>query len=91
MQEQYIIDSIRHLMIRHNIISDDALVLTGNSRLIDELGLDSISMLELITAIEEEFDITIDFEELDIELLNVASSFAALIDRKAAERSCLSG
>ncbi|MFL6274593.1 MAG: phosphopantetheine-binding protein [Blastocatellia bacterium] len=55
------------------------------------MGLDSISMLELVTAIEEEFDITIDFEELDIELLNVASSFAALIGRKAAERSCLSG
>ena len=73
-------------MIGHNIVSDDALVLTGDSRLIDELGLDSISMLELVTAIEEEFDITIDFEELDIEVLNVASSFAALIGRKIAER-----
>jgi acyl carrier protein len=73
-------------MIRHNIVNDDALVLTGESRLIDELGLDSISMLELVTAIEEEFDITIDFEELDIEVLNVASSFAALIGRKIEER-----
>ena len=73
-------------MIGHNIVNDDSLVLTGDSRLIDELGLDSISMLELVTAIEEEFDITIDFEELDIEVLNVASSFAALIGRKIAER-----
>lgn len=73
-------------MIEHNIVNDDALALTGDSRLIDELGLDSISMLELVTAIEEEFDITIDFEELDIEVLNVASSFAALISRKIAER-----
>ena len=86
MQEQYIINSIRGLMIGHNIVDDDALVLTGDSRLIDGLGLDSISMLELVTAIEEEFDITIDFEELDIEVLNVASSFAALIGRKIAER-----
>ena len=70
----------------HNIVNDDSHVLTGDSRLIDELGLDSISMLELVTAIEEEFDITIDFEELDIEVLNVASSFAALIGRKIAER-----
>jgi acyl carrier protein len=86
MQEHYIIDSIRRLMIGHNIVNDDSLVLTGNCRLIDELGLDSISMLELVTAIEEEFDITIDFEELDIEVLNLASSFAALINRKIAER-----
>ena len=73
-------------MIGHNIVNDDTLVLTGDSRLIDGLGLDSISMLELVTAIEEEFDITIDFEELDIEVLNVARSFAALIGRKIAER-----
>ena len=86
MQEQHIIESIRRLMIGHNIVDNDALVLTSNSRLIDELGLDSISMLELVTAIEEEFDITIDFEELDIEVLNLASSFASLIGRKVAER-----
>jgi acyl carrier protein len=86
MQQHYIIDSIRRLMIRQNIVNDEALVLNANCRLIDELGLDSISMLELVTAIEEEFDITIDFEELDIEVLNVVSSFAALIDRKIAER-----
>ena len=86
MQEHYIIDSIQRLMIEHNIVNDDALVLTGDCRLIDELGLDSISMLELVTVIEEEFDITIDFEELDIEVLNIASSFAALIGRKIEER-----
>jgi acyl carrier protein len=86
MQQHNIIDSIRRLMIRQNIVNDEALVLNANCRLIDELGLDSISMLELVTAIEEEFDITIDFEELDIEVLNVASSFAALIDRKIEER-----
>ena len=86
MQEQYIIDSIRRLMIERNIVNDDSLVLTGSCRLIDELGLDSIGMLELITAIEEEFDITIDFEELEIEVLNLASSLAALIARKLAER-----
>ena len=73
-------------MIGHNIVNDDALVLTGDCRLIDELGLDSISMLELVTVIEEEFDITIDFEELDIEVLNLASSFATLIGRKIEER-----
>ncbi|HEX8091262.1 MAG TPA: acyl carrier protein [Blastocatellia bacterium] len=84
MQDQIIINSIRNLMVGRNLVADENLTLTGSTRLIDELGLDSITMLELITAVEEEFDITIDFEELDIDVLNVASSFASLINDKIA-------
>jgi len=54
----------------------------AETRLIDELGFDSVSMLELVTAIEDEFDITIDFEDLDIEVLNVAGLLASLVARK---------
>lgn len=59
---------------------------TDATKLIDELGLDSVSMLELITCVEERFDITIDFDEFDIETLNVAGSLASLIQGKLSHK-----
>lgn len=45
----------------------------------DELGLDSITFVSLLVAIEEEFDIDIPDEKLSIAVLKTFSDFLGLI------------
>jgi acyl carrier protein len=77
-----ILSQLQQIIVDEQIAHRGPLVLAPETRLIDEMGLDSVSMLELITAIEEKFDITINFEEFDVEVLNVAGSLAQLIENK---------
>jgi acyl carrier protein len=77
-----ILRHIQQIIVDERIVHRDVPMLEAKTQLIDELGLDSVSMLELVTSIEDKFDITINFEELDIEVLNVAGSLAALIQSK---------
>ena len=79
---EHILSCIQQIIVDEHIVPPSSPGLTYSTKLIDELGLDSVSMLELITAIEEEFDITINFEEFDIEVLNVAGLLATLIESK---------
>lgn len=43
--------------------------------------LDSLGLLELVTAIEQRFAVTIDFAELDVEQFSRIGDFAALVGR----------
>ncbi len=43
--------------------------------------LDSLGLLELVTAIEQRFAVTIDFTELDVEQFSRIGDFAALVGR----------
>lgn len=84
MQASETLGVLKKIMVEHQLVPEAGLVLTGETRLIEDLKLDSISMLELITAIEEEFDILIDFEELSLDVLNVAGSLSGLVEQKIA-------
>lgn len=48
--------------------------------LVDAGVIDSLGMIEVITAVEERFGVEIDFEELDPELLTVVGSFARFVE-----------
>jgi acyl carrier protein len=66
-EETRILAAMRRLMIDYQMIDDAERELTSCTHLIDDFGLDSIKTLELITALEEKFDITIDLDELDMD------------------------
>jgi acyl carrier protein len=83
--EKAILEGIGEIIRTSGLGPADNVPVTPDTRLIDELGFDSVSMLELVTAIEDKFDITIDFEDLDIEVLNVAGLLASLVARKVSE------
>ncbi|SDU50303.1 acyl carrier protein [Jiangella alkaliphila] len=46
--------------------------------------LDSLGVLQLVSAIEERFDITIDDEEFDADLFETLGSLTAFVDSKLA-------
>lgn len=80
-----ILQTISLIIIERNMADTAKADLTSSTRLIDDVGLDSVGMLDLITAVEKQFGITISLEDLEIESLNNSGTFAALIERKLGE------
>ena len=78
--------AMNRIIIDRNMADVAKANLTSSTRLIDDVGLDSVGMLDLITAVEKQFDITISLEDLEIESLNEAGAFVSLVGRKLAEK-----
>nr|AQQ74981.1 hypothetical protein [uncultured bacterium] len=53
-----------------------------NANLFNDCGLDSTSVVELVIALEQEFDIVIAEDELDVRLFQDISSLGAFIESK---------
>lgn len=72
--------------ILKEVTEDEELSISINSDLIEETELDSLTMIKFIIAIEDEFDIEIDYDELDFEQIKTVSSFITLIEEKIKSR-----
>jgi acyl carrier protein len=75
-----VLENVRELLVRVlrvPLTSDDVDV-------IDMGMLDSLAVVELLVAIEEEFSVQIDLEQLDLADLRTARSIAALVERTRA-------
>ncbi|MEU5693152.1 acyl carrier protein [Actinosynnema sp. NPDC020468] len=60
--------------------------LTEETRLFDDLRLDSSSVLELLMIVEDATGITVDPEDLDIDYLRSVRSFADYVESRQAVR-----
>jgi acyl carrier protein len=59
-------------------IKDDAALatrVTGSSHLVDDVGLDSIQLINLIFLLEEEFAVEVDFESFEVYHLSSLDRF----------------
>jgi len=59
--------------------------LADNARLFEDCGLDSTSIIDLVLRVESEFGVSIQEEELDLDVLVDLSTVRAFIDRKRQE------
>lgn len=72
-----------------NLICDEVLVginadeINDSSALVEDLHLDSIQMIELITGLENEFDIILEDEDLDLEFFSTVNSLANFVKSKS--------
>ncbi len=82
MENQQIIAKLKQLVKPHLEYQDDSVIdnMTGNTNLLDELGLDSVDLVEIIMDIEESFDISIKDEE--IQQVKTVNDLVALIKSK---------
>lgn len=53
-----------------------------NSSIIEDIGIDSLQMINLILKVEEEFGIEIDFDDFDYTYLSSVSAFCDFISSK---------
>jgi len=81
-----LLDTLGRLMVAKGVVDAPVPRLTPETRLIDDLGFDSVMILKLATAVEKEFHIRLDLDELRLSVLNSAAAFAALLDRKLAAK-----
>lgn len=63
--------------IKGNSIDDDGL----DYKLYEDLGMDSIETMELVVAIENEFNIEFDLDELDIEYLTTVKTLEQAVEK----------
>lgn len=54
-------------------------LLQGDFNIIEEVGLDSLQMINFVLRIEDEFDVEIDFDEFDYDNLQSISSFCEFL------------
>jgi acyl carrier protein len=56
--------------------------LTNNSNIIEDVGLDSLQMINLMLRIEDEFGVEIDFDEFDFTHLNSINAFSKYLSNR---------
>lgn len=54
--------------------------LTENSKIIDDIGLDSLELINFVLRIEDEFNIEISFDEFDFSCMKDIKTFSAFIN-----------
>lgn len=73
--EQKIVELIAQVTNNKSLIEK----LTGSSNLVEDVGLDSLQMINLILLIESELEIEVDFESFNIEHLSSLDKFTGYI------------
>ncbi|NOW06642.1 phosphopantetheine-binding protein [Clostridium beijerinckii] len=70
------------------VIEDPEVVnnIKEDSDLIHDIGLDSLQLINLIVAIEEEFNIEIEFDEFDFEEVSTVKKLLAYVEAKVYEK-----
>ena len=74
---------VRHVIHRHLDV-DESRVRTSAS-FVDDLGADSVGLVELTLALEEEFEI--DIEDEDAERMRTVQDAIEYVERRASERA----
>lgn len=70
-------------LLRESVRPDGKVALTADAPLLEGgLELDSVELLELVVAVEEAFGMTIDDEELSVELFETIGSLARFVQQK---------
>lgn len=63
---------------------DDAII-TDKTNLIDDLSFDSVLMVSMIVEIESEFGITLDDDDLELDILSSVEQLEKMINQKVTE------
>ena len=82
------LDDLKSVLVTTLGIEDRAASIDASTPLFGGLPeLDSLAVLDLVTAIEDEFDITIDDEEFSVDIFETLGSLAAFVDQKLLAKS----
>ena len=73
---------IKDLLCREIILGITTGEVDDNASLVDDLALDSIQMIGLITALENEFEIELEDEDLDLQHFSTINSLAEFVQQK---------
>ena len=55
--------------------------ITGSSHLVDDVGLDSLQLINLVILVEDEFQVDVDFNSFQVEHLSSVDKFGQFIQQ----------
>lgn len=80
MSDQEIKERIKKLIINHVLDEDDSIEIENDQPLMElGIGIDSVSTLEFLVALEKEFGINIDESSIEIETLENVESISDFV------------
>jgi acyl carrier protein len=82
MTEQSIEDRIRQMMVTRLFMRVAPEDIKTDESLIESYGIDSISLLELVVGIEEEFGVAIGDDEFDVKHFETVAALSAFVKSK---------
>jgi acyl carrier protein len=79
-------DDVKHVLVDTLGIEDRAASMDASTQLFGSIPeLDSLAVLELVTALEEQFDIVVDDSDFSGEVFETLGSLASFVDQKRVE------
>ncbi len=82
MSEERMEDQLKQMIVERLFMRIAPEEIEEDKSLIDEYGVDSVSLLELVVGIEEVFGVTIEDEEFSVANFETVSALAAFIRSK---------
>ncbi len=73
-----VVEAINEVLLANSFFEG---VITNNLSLADDMGFDSLRMVELIVALEERFNITFKESDLDPDVINTVGDLYTLVDK----------
>lgn len=80
--EERIEDRLKRMIVSRLFLKIAPEDIEEDKSLIDEYGVDSVSLLELVVGVEEEFGVQVDDDDFDVENFSTVSSLAQFVRDK---------
>ena len=77
-----VINQIVNILFETTNNNMDTVKIDQDTNLIEDLGLDSLQTINFVLLLEDEFDIEIDFEEIEYEMFQKLSTLIEYIEEK---------
>lgn len=75
-------DRLKHMIVQRLFMKIDPAQIADDKSLINDYGVDSVSLLELVVGIEEEFGVHIDDTEFSVANFETVAALAAFVRGK---------
>ena len=83
MSEQRIEDRLKELIVERLFLKIDPGDIGDEDNLMDDHGIDSVQLLEIVVGLEEEFGVSFEDEDFDIEVFKTVKSIAECVRGKS--------
>ena len=83
MSDQRIEDRLKELIVERLFLKIDPGDIGDEDNLMDDHGIDSVQLLEIVVGLEEEFGVSFEDEDFDIEVFKTVKSIAECVRGKS--------
>jgi acyl carrier protein len=85
MSEAALRERIKELVVQCLFLDIEPSSINDGDNLMEVHGVDSVNLFEIVVALEEDYGISFQDEDFDVETFSTVGSIAELVERKQAE------